>query len=105
MTNYLEDLVESARCSHCAQRPSACRCYEPTALPPNAPDFVNSPPHYRQGDIECIDAIKAQLTPEEFRGYCKGNAAKYLWRCEHKGGKQDIEKSAWYISKLLEVLK
>jgi hypothetical protein len=25
----------------------------------NAEDMVNHPPHYTQGDIECIDAIKA----------------------------------------------
>ena len=50
-------------------------------------DPVN-PEHYRQGGIECIDAIEAALTPEEFRGYCKGNAMKYIWRMNHhaKGG-------------------
>ena len=35
-------------------------------------DMVNEPPHYNQAGIECIDAIQAALTPEEFRGYCKG---------------------------------
>src|SRR5690606_10576655 len=32
-------------------------------------DNVNKPAHYRQGEIECIDAIRAALTPEEFRGH------------------------------------
>lgn len=65
------------------------------------PDLINQPPHYRQGEIECIDAIEAALTPEEFRGYCKGNAFKYLWRMNHKGSKvQDSAKAAWYLSKL-----
>jgi hypothetical protein len=52
-------------------------------------DPVN-PEHYRQGGIECIDAIEAALTPEEFRGYCKGNAMKYIWRMNHhaKGGRE-----------------
>ena len=49
-------------------------------------DNVNKPAHYRQGEIECIDAIRAALTPEEFRGYCKGNVLKYVWRERHKGG-------------------
>jgi hypothetical protein len=63
-------------------------------------DAVNSPPHYRQGGIECIDAIEAALTPEEFRGYCKGNALKYIWRERHKGGAESLLKAAWYLAKL-----
>jgi hypothetical protein len=61
-------------------------------------DMVNSPPHYRQGSIETIDAIKAALTPEEFRGYCKGNAMKYVWRERNKGG--DQEKAALYLNRI-----
>ena len=49
-------------------------------------DLVNHPLHYTDGAIECIDAIAAQLTPEEYRGYLKGNIAKYVWRERHKGG-------------------
>jgi hypothetical protein len=32
---------------------------------------VHHPPHYLQGGLECIDVIKAMLTAEEFKGYCK----------------------------------
>jgi hypothetical protein len=64
------------------------------------PDLVNAPPHYRQGDIECIDAIRAALTDEEFRGYLKGNSMKYLWREKHKGGDQDLKKAAWYLNRI-----
>lgn len=63
-------------------------------------DWVNAPPHYRQGEIECIEAIRAALTPEEFRGYCKGQALKYVWRERHKGGAQDLGKAAWYLAKV-----
>ena len=63
-------------------------------------DYVNQPPHYRQGGIECIDAIRAALTEEEFRGYCKGNAIKYVWRERHKGGNESLLKADWYIAKL-----
>jgi hypothetical protein len=66
------------------------------------PDMVNSPPHYQGDGIECIDAIRAALTPEEFRGYCKGNGLKYIWREPNKGGDQDIAKAAWYLNKLKE---
>ena len=64
------------------------------------PDLVNKPPHYQGDGIECIDAIQAALTPEEFRGYCKGNALKYIWREKHKGGEQDLHKAAWYLNRI-----
>ena len=61
---------------------------------------VDSPKHYTQGGIECIDAIEAALTPDEFRGYCKGNVIKYTWRERHKGGMQSLKKAHWYLEKL-----
>lgn len=67
---------------------------------PSEPDMVNAPPHYRQGAVECIDAIRAALTAEEFRGYCKGNALKYIWRERHKGGDESLAKANWYLHKL-----
>ena len=64
-------------------------------------DTVNSPEHYRVGGIEVIDYIKAKLTPEEFRGYLKGNVLKYTSRAGHKDdAAQDIGKLVWYASKL-----
>ena len=65
-------------------------------------DPVHSPPHYRQGDIECIDAIRAALTEEEFRGYCKGNALKYVWRERHKGQDESLKKAIWYLERALK---
>lgn len=65
-------------------------------------DAVNNPAHYTQGSIECIDAIKAALTPEEFRGFCKGNALKYVWRERNKGGAESLAKAQWYLNKLSE---
>ena len=41
-------------------------------------DNVNRPPHYRQGSVECIEAIKSALTREEFKGYLKAAAIKYI---------------------------
>jgi len=68
-------------------------------------DYVNSPPHYNKGDIECIDAIEAMLTQEEFIGYLRGNSLKYRWRFRYKNGIQDLEKAEWYEKKLMEILK
>jgi hypothetical protein len=70
------------------------------------PDPVNSPNHYMAGSIECIDAIEASASSAEaFRGYCKGNVQKYLWRMEHKGKpKEDALKAQWYLNKLISKL-
>ena len=66
---------------------------------------VDSPAHYNTGAVECIEAINATLSTEEFRGYCRGNAFKYLWRCMYKGKtKQDLEKCRWYLDKLINSL-
>lgn len=65
-------------------------------------EIVDHPQHYA-GEIECIDAIKAALTEEEFRGFCKGNAMKYIWREGKKGNAAiDIMKADWYLRKLHE---
>ena len=65
-------------------------------------DNVNHPPHYKQGGIECIDAIKSCLG-DGFKFYLQGNAMKYLWRYEHKGKAiEDLEKATWYINRLKE---
>lgn len=61
------------------------------------PDLVNAPQHYRQGEIECIDAIRSALTDEEFRGFCKGNVIKYTWRERHKAGDADLSKAGDYL--------
>ena len=68
-------------------------------------DLINHPDHYRQGEIECIDAIQAALTPDEFRGYCKGNILKYVWRERHKGGAQSLMKARWYLDRLIGTIK
>jgi len=64
-------------------------------------DTVNHPAHYTQGAVECIEAIKASMTASEFRGYLKGNAMKYIWRYQHKGGVEDLKKARWYLDRLI----
>ncbi len=46
-------------------------------------DVVNSPAHYNQTGIECIDAIAA-ATDDGFEHYLQGNIIKYLWRYRYK---------------------
>ena len=65
-------------------------------------DMVHSPSHYTYGNIECIDAIEESMTPEAFRGYCKGAAMKYIWRYERKGKPlEDLQKCRWYLDRLI----
>lgn len=69
-------------------------------------DNVNNPPHYNTGNIECITAIESALSAEEYKGYLRGAALKYVWRCRYKGkAVEDLEKAQWYISRLCEALK
>ena len=69
------------------------------------PDMVNQPPHYKVGGIETIDYLQAKLSPEEYRGYLRGNALKYLSRAGQKDNTaQDYSKAIWYIERLLSVL-
>ena len=69
-------------------------------------DQVNSPPHYGQGQIECIEYIEDFLTKEEYIGYLKGCKLKYDLRYPFKDHpEQDLEKSDWYKNKLLEATK
>ena len=64
-------------------------------------DVINATPHYNQGGIECIDAIQAALSPEEFRGFLRANVMKYIWRMNHKGGMEDVRKAEWYLRRLI----
>jgi|TARA_B110000285_G_scaffold28032_1_gene27922 hypothetical protein len=63
-------------------------------------DVVNHPKHYNNGKVECIEAIEAMLTPEEYLGYLRGNGFKYRWRCRYKGKTiEDLDKAEWYDNK------
>ncbi|ECV1080091.1 DUF3310 domain-containing protein [Salmonella enterica subsp. enterica serovar Cerro] len=66
-------------------------------------DVVNHPSHYTQGDIECIDAIKASLGEEQYEGYLRGACIKYLWRYKMKSGVESLKKSEWYLKRLIEL--
>lgn len=68
-------------------------------------DAVNSPAHYNNGNVECIDAIQAMLTPDEFVGYLRGNSLKYRWRFRYKKKPiEDLRKARWYEERLIKFL-
>lgn len=67
-------------------------------------DVVNSPKHYTQGKFETIDVIMditKDLPGDE--GYLVGNIVKYISRYNIKNGQEDLEKSQWYVKRLLEL--
>lgn len=67
-------------------------------------DPIRKPSHYMHGDLETKAIIKALLTPEEYRGYCKGNIIKYRERAQFKGNaEQDYAKAVEYMRWLEEV--
>lgn len=69
-------------------------------------DNVKHPNHYNQdGEIECIDAIKASLGTDGFAAYCKGNCMKYLWRYKYKNGVEDLEKAKVYLEWMIETVR
>ena len=69
-------------------------------------DDVNHPVHYNNGKVECIEAIDAASTKEEFEGYLRGNVLKYVWRFRFKDNVKDLQKAKWYLEKLInEVTK
>ena len=69
-------------------------------------DNVNNPTHYTQGEIECIDCIKAATVNKVgIEAFCVGNAIKYLFRYENKNGLEDVRKAQWYINRLIQELE
>jgi hypothetical protein len=64
-------------------------------------DVVNSPSHYNQAGVECIEAITA-ATDNGFEYYLQGNIIKYIWRYRYKNGIEDLKKAQWYLNKLIE---
>ncbi len=67
-------------------------------------DEIN-PSYYKDADIECIDAIRASMTPEAFRGYLKGSVQKYVWRYEDKNVDRRavaLFKAKWFLEQLIE---
>lgn len=74
--------------------------------PTQEPKDPTNPSHYKQGKVECIDAIgSATVGKKGIEAVLVGNIIKYLWRYEEKNGVEDVEKAKCYLDKLLEKLK
>jgi len=72
----------------------------------NTNDMVNHPPHYTQGGIECIDAIRAAITGKPpYEAWLVGQIIKYIWRYDKKNGLEDLEKAKFYLDRLIMEVK
>lgn len=60
--------------------------------------------HYKTMAIQPWDVMEAVLTPEEFRGFLKGNIIKYAMRNGRKDS-DDAGKARHYKQKLEEVIR
>ena len=62
--------------------------------------MVNSPSHYADSEIECIDAMVAAFGLERVQQYSEIASFKYQWRCgkkAHNEPNQDKAKAVWYL--------
>ena len=59
--------------------------------------------HYKDMPIQPWTVMASVLSPEEFRGFLKGNIIKYSMRAGRKEGSDDSGKALHYMQKLYEV--
>lgn len=68
-------------------------------------DVVNHPEHYESGSYECIDEMLEVFGSEIVAHFCLCNVWKYRYRAMNKNGKEDMEKSDWYMCKYIDLKK
>lgn len=63
----------------------------------SAHDPVDHPIHYTEhpSGVEAIEIT-------EHMNFCLGNAMKYIWRADLKGGIEDLKKARWYIDREID---
>lgn len=75
---------------------------EPTKERPMKPETSHQD-YYDKGGIEVRQYLRAKLTDEEYKGFCKGNIIKYISRARYKENeKKDCEKALEYCKMLVE---
>ena len=69
-------------------------------------DTVKEPNHYQTNNRESIEIMKDMSTTEEFEGFLKLTAHKYLYRYNSKGNViEDLQKAQQYIEGLINLKK
>ena len=61
--------------------------------------------HYIKMEVSPWDAMESWMPPEQFEGFLRANAIKYLARAGRKGpALQDYKKAHHYLEKLIETM-
>ena len=61
-------------------------------------DNINHPKHYNASPAKCICGRRIEcIDVTQHMNFNLGNALKYIWRSEHKGGLEDLQKAIWYL--------
>lgn len=61
--------------------------------------------HYQIAPVEPIEIMQLYLSPEQFQGYLRGNALKYLLRIGHKDeSRKELDKAFQYVSWLRQAI-
>ena len=75
-----------------------------TGMPVSKKDNIN-PDHYKsETSLECIEAMEIIFGRSAVLDFCVCNAWKYIWRWKHKNGKEDLKKSAWYLTHAFDMM-
>lgn len=79
---------------------------EPTFSKVKDDGTAKTSPHYNQSEIQPIEAMQANMSPERFLGLLQGSALKYLMRMGHKDSEiKDANKGKQYATWLVEALE
>jgi hypothetical protein len=70
----------------------------------SADDRQEGGQHYASKKVQPWAAMQAWMTEQQFSGFLRGNAIKYLARCDDKGGIEDLKKARHYLDKLIEFM-
>jgi hypothetical protein len=71
-------------------------------------EMVNSPKHYNNYSMECIDMMQRIWGADATALWCEMTAFKYRMRLGNKPDnsiEQDLAKEAWYLTKAKELRK
>ena len=66
-------------------------------------DAIN-PDHYKRLPAEAIEIIEAAIenAPSKRGAFLHGQVLKYILRCWHKNGIEDLRKAKWYLDRLID---
>lgn len=59
--------------------------------------------HYVTMGVQPWTAMQSWMSRDAFAGFLRGNAIKYLARCDAKGGLEDLKKARHYLDRLIEL--